>query len=176
MKELAFYFFQCVNDRIQAKADMIEMYIVENYNEDKLELMIRDNGLKFDVGLMKVDNSVAMKSNPALYFLQQNSKENGGNFQMLSHNQTGNLIEFSYPLKSKKRLRFGNVSALLSMLFVTHPQIHFIYSQISQKGEFLFDSEKFKQALVKIDLEDQEFLSNLKELIEAESASVQDFA
>ena len=152
------------------------MYVVENSEEDKLELMIRDNGQKFDVGLMKIDNSIAMNNYPALYFLQHNSKENGGDFQMLSHNQTGNLIEFNYPLKNKNRLRFGSVSTFLSILFVTHPKIHFIYSQISQKGEFLFDSEPFKKALGEMDFENQEFLTNLKALIETESAAVQAFA
>jgi hypothetical protein len=176
MKELAFYFFQCVNDRIQAKADTIEMFIVENYKEDKLELMIRDNGEKFDVGFMKADHSVAMKSYPALNFLQKDSKENEGDFQMLSHNQTGNLIEISYPLKNKQRKRLGSIADFLSMLFVTYPQIHFIYSQISQKGEFLFDSEQFKTALGKMDLNDQEFLTNLRELIDTESSVIQDFA
>lgn len=176
MKELAFYFFQCVNDRIQAKADAIEMYIVENFQEDKLELMIRDNGEKFDVGLMKADNSLAMKAYPALYFLQQNSKEIGGGFQMLSHNQTGNLIEMSYPLKNKERLPLGSVSVFLSMLFITHPKIHLIYSQISQKGEFLFDSKQFKSALGEANHQDQDFLSNLKELIESESAVIQHYA
>ena len=176
MKELAFYFFQCVNDRIQAKADAIEMYIVENYQEDKLELMIRDNGEKFDVALMKADNSFAMKTYPALYFLQQNSKESGGGFQMLSHNQTGNLIEINYPLKSGKRLRLGNISNFLSMLFVTYPKIHLIFSQISQKGEFLFDSEQFKKAMGEVDFEGQEFLSNLKELMDCQSAPIQGLA
>lgn len=176
MKDLAFYFFQCVNDRIQAKADVIEMYIVENSKEDKLELIIRDNGEKFDVGLMKTDNSVAMKKYPALYFLQQNSKENGGGFQMLSHNQTGNLIEVSFPLKNKARLPLGSVAVFLSMLLVTHPQIHFIYSQISLKGEFLFDSKKFQNALGELDLQDHGFLTNLKELIEVESAVIQHYA
>ncbi len=176
MKELAFYFFQCVNDRIQAKADVIEMYIVENSKDDKLDLMIRDNGQKFEVGLMKAENSVTIKKYPALYFLQQNSKESGGDFQMLSHNQTGNLIEIHYPLKSKKRLRLGNISTFLSMLFVTYPKIHFIYSQISKKGEFLFDSEQFTKALNEMDFEEQEFLSNLKELLDSQSASIQVFA
>lgn len=176
VKDLAFYFFQCVNDRIQAKADVIEMYIVENSKEDKLELIIRDNGEKFDVGLMKTDNSVAMKKYPALYFLQQNCKENGGGFQMLSHNQTGNLIEVTYSLKNKERLPLGSVSVFLGMLFVTHPKIHLIYSQISQKGEFLFDSEQFKKAMGEIDFEGQEFLSNLTELIESKSTSIQGLA
>ena len=176
MKDLAFYFFQCVNDRIQAKADVIEMYIVENLEEDKLELMIRDNGEKFDVGLMKADNSVAMKKHPALNFLQKDSEETNGDFKILSHNQTGNLIEISYPLKNKQRTRFGSISNFLSMLFVTYPQIHFIYSQISQKGEFLFDSEQFKIALLKVDFNDQEFLSNLRELIDTESTGIQVFA
>ncbi|MDA3906389.1 MAG: hypothetical protein PF484_09965, partial [Bacteroidales bacterium] len=154
----------------------IEMYIVENSKEDKLELMIRDNGQKFDVRLMKSDNSFAKKSFPSLHFLLQHSKENGGDFQMLSHNLTGNLIEISYPLKSRKRLRLGNSSAFLSMLFLSHPQIHFIYSQISQKGEFLFDSKMFKSLMGKIEADDKEYLANLKELIEIECASIQDFA
>ncbi|MCD6091364.1 MAG: hypothetical protein J7J72_07670 [Bacteroidales bacterium] len=176
MKELAFYFFQCVNDRIQAKANTIEMYIVENNQEDKLELMIRDNGEKFDIGLMKADNSVAMKKYPALNFLQKDSKENKGDFKILSHNQTGNLIEISYPLKNKQRTRLGSISNFLSILFVAYPQIHFIYSQISKKGEFLFDSEQFTKALNEMDFEEQEFLSNLKELLDSQSASIQVFA
>lgn len=176
MKELAFYFFQCVNDRILAKADNIEMYIVENYLEDKLELMIRDNGEKFDVGLIKADNSLAMKKYPALNFLQNDSQENEGSFQLLSHNKTGNLIDVSYPLQNKQRKRLGSIAEYLSMLFVTSPQIHFIYSQISQKGEFLFDSEQFKTSLGEFDFNDKEFLGNLKALISDESTAIQDFA
>jgi len=176
VKELAFYFFQCVNDRIQAKADTIEMYIVENFEKDKLELMIRDNGEKFDVGLMKADNSVALKPYPALNFFQNDCKKYGGDLKKLSHNQTGNLIDISYPLKNKHRTRLGSISNFFSMLFVSYPQIHFIYSQISHKGEFLFDSKLFKTALGKMDINDQEFLSNLRELVDAESAAVQDIA
>lgn len=176
MKELAFYFFQCVNDRILAKADRIEMYIMENIKEDMLELIIRDNGEKFDVRLMNSDNSFAKKSFPSLYFLQQNSRENEGKFKLLSHAQTGNLIEIVYPLKSNKRLSFGKASAYFSMLFISHPQIHFIFSQISRKGEFVFDSMQFLDTMGKIDMEDKEFLSNLKELIEMESAAIQEFA
>lgn len=172
MKELSFYFFQCVNDRIQAKADEIEMYVVENSEEDKLELIIRDNGEKFDIRLIKADNSIAKKSFPAIYFLQKNSKENGGDFQMLSHNQSGNLIEITYPLKNSKRPRLGNVSAYLSMLFISHPEIHFIYSQISEKGEFLFDSFQFNKDLPDVDLGSREFLVNFNELLTAESEAI----
>ena len=95
---------------------------------------------------------------------------------MLSHNQTGNLIEVHYPLKSKTRLRFGSVAVFLSMLFVTYPEIHFVYSQISKKGELLFDSKQFKKALSDVNFEDSEFLSDFKTLIEAESAAIQDLA
>lgn len=176
MQELGFYFFQCVNDRILAKAGVIEMYIVEDTEENKLELIIRDNGQKFDVRLMKSDNSYAKKSFPSLYFLQENSKENKGNFQMLSHNQSGNFIEVTYPLKKSKRPHFGKVAGFLSQLFINHPKIHFIYSQISGKGELLFDSKQFKKALDKNDFADPKFLANLEELLGAESASIQDFA
>lgn len=176
MKELAFYYFQCVNDRIQASADKIEMYIVENESEDKLELIIRDNGEKFDVGFMQEDNRAFLKDYPAFHFFQYDSRHFGGDMQMLSHSLSGNTIAISYPLKSDKRPLLGDVAAFLSMLFITHPKIHFIYSQISPKGEFLFNSELFITAMGKIDYNDRKFLVNLKSLMATESAAIRAYA
>ncbi len=176
MKELSFYFFQCVNHRILAKSTRIEMYIVEDKPVNKLELIIKDNGLKFDKLLMNNDDTYLKKTEPALYFLKSNCKQIGGDFNMLSHNLSGNMISFTYPLKNKSRLPFGNGAAFLSTLFVSNPQIHFIYSQISQNGEFVFDSLQFINSFGAVDFEDKEFLFNLKQLIEVESTAIQEFA
>ncbi len=176
MKELAFYFFQCVNDRIQAKATQIEMYVVENMQENQLDLLIRDNGEKFEKNLMKFDSTDTLMKYPALKFLEQNAKDLKGVFSMLSHNQSGNLIEIHYPLKNENRLRLGSIDVFLSLLFVTHPKIHFIYSQISPKGEFLFDSENFRNMLDDVDFEDVETLGFLKNIIASESDAVTAFA
>lgn len=175
MKELSFYFFQCVNLRILANSTEIELYIVEDYDANTLELIIKDNGVKYDIRLLK-DDAFLKKSLPALHFLKTNNKENGGNFEMLSHNLTGNLISLRYPLQKSARLAFGKVASLLTMLFVTHPQIQFIFSQMSRKGEFVFDSLQFLDNIGKIDMEDKDFLFHLKDLIEMESAAIQEFA
>ena len=101
MKELSFYFFQCVNERIHASANEIEMYVVENTKENRLELIIRDNGEKFDVGFMKEDNNDFIKAFPAFQFFQKDTTKFGGDMKMLSHNLSGNTIEISYPCESR---------------------------------------------------------------------------
>jgi hypothetical protein len=176
MKELAFYFFQCVNDRIQAQASLIEMYVVENQHKNQLELLIRDNGKKYDKELIQFESEEIQNKYPALKYLYQTSENLKGYFSMFSHNQTGNLIEIHFPLKNKERLRLGEIDTFLSMLFIAYPQINFIYSQISQKGEFLFDSASFRNTLGDVDFENAEVLGSLKNIIASESAAVTDFA
>ncbi len=48
--------------------------------------------------------------------------------------------------------------------------------KISNKEEFLFDPNQFKKELDCIDVEKQEFLSNLKELLEHETYAIRAFA
>lgn len=175
MKELSFYFFQCVNLRILANSTEIELYVVEHYDANTLELIIKDNGLKFDIRLLE-DDVFLKKSWPALHFLKMDCNKNGGDFKMLWHNLSGNLISLHYPLLNCPRISFGNGGSLLSMLFVTHPYIHFVFSQISQKGEFIFDSEQFKSRIGEINFESDEFLSNLKALLLNETTAIRAFA
>lgn len=167
-KELAFPFFQCINDRILAKASVVEIYIVEDPKEDKLELIIRDNGQKFDANSMNLNHSESADLFPALHYLQKSAMGMGGDFKIISNPQSGNLIEIAYPLRNPRRPALGNVAAFLSKLFMDEPQIHFIFSQISEKGEFVFDSVQFKQALGDLEYTNKAFKSNLSELLSSE--------
>ena len=61
-------------------------------------------------------------------------------------------------------------------MFVSYPNIHFLYSQLSKRGEFLFDSLAFRNSFSAKEMEDQIFLSNLTEIIESESTAIRVFA
>jgi len=176
MKELGFYFFQFINERISAKASEIEIYIVEDIAKDRLELIVKDNGQRFDSASMEKNSQSGLLAHPSLKFLMQNSRQYGGDNHMLSHKQTGNMIEIDYPLKDIYRPRLGDITPYLSMLIFSHPKIHFIYSQMSHLGEFIFDSDTFKSAIFDLDNESAEFLSSFKDLLQDKISDIQDLA
>lgn len=69
MKDLSFYFFQCVSYRINAQARHIEIYIVENDTDNRLELILKDDGIKFQTELDKTSEKVNQIS--ALKYLKK---------------------------------------------------------------------------------------------------------
>jgi len=135
MNDLAFHLFRYVNERIQEGALRLEMYVVENGAEGKLELIVKDDGTKFSA---KKQTEVQLVSSHSLLFFEKNTKQYKGNFQILSHKQTGNLVQLSYPLSNCPPL--GDISSYLSMLFVTQPKHQVIFSFIGMQGEFTFET------------------------------------
>lgn len=167
MNDLAFHLFRYVNERIHEGAHRLEIYVVENGAEGKLELMVKDNGTKFSAEKQTKDQPAYSRS---LLFFEKNTKQYKGNFQILSHKQTGNLVQLSYPLANCPPL--GDVSSYLSMLFVTQPNHQFIFSYIGLQSEFTFDSQMLRNQFTEEDIEGAEFLQNLNQLIKDETAAV----
>jgi hypothetical protein len=60
----------------------------------------------------------------------------------------------------------GDLAGSLVMLFSAHEDIHFIYTHITDDGEFIFDTDEVKEALDGMPMTDVSIMKYLKEMIQ----------
>lgn len=168
MKDLGLYVFNYLKERIIMQTDYFEVYVVEN--DKQIELIIKDTGK-----MSQPDGLKSKSQLKAIHKLENIAKLYNGDFKIVSYKPSGNLLQCFFP-KSDMVQQFIFVgSKFLISILTEYPKVQIIYSQLSKKGEFLFDSKTFKAQFSEEEKASPAFLKNLKKLIDQETAAIRRF-
>lgn len=150
------------------QTDYFEVYVVDN--DKQIELIIKVAGK-----MSQPDELKSKSQQKAIHKFENIAKLYKGEIKIASYKPSGNLLQCFFP-KSDMVQQFIFVASkfLISILSEYH-KVQIIYSQLSKKGEFPFDSKTFKAQFSEEEKASPVFLKNLKKLIDHKTAAIRMF-
>jgi hypothetical protein len=153
MKDLSLHILDIVHNSISAKADFIEIAIVERHQENLYQLTISDNGKGIAPEILPmvtdpfVTSRKTRKVGLGLSLLKQNAERSGGSLEVLSLVGKGTTVICRFEHNHIDRPAIGDISGVLVQLLAAFPKVHFIFSHQTQHGSYVLDSAEVNDVL-----------------------------
>ncbi len=153
MKELSLHILDIAENGIEAGAHIVKIIIKENYKENLLELIIRDDGKGMDSYLLnKVINMFFTTKNLkkrglGLSLLKNVSENCDGKFYINSLPGKGTEVRATFKLDHIDLPPLGNMSATIIALILRDSFVDLIYMHKVDKNIFILDTREIKRQL-----------------------------
>ena len=172
MKELSLHVYDLMENSIAAKASLIELTITDSLKDNIYSFMIKDNGKGMSQDfLAKVTDPwtttrTTRKVGIGLPLIKMNTELCGGGMNIESEVGKGTTLRFWFQHDHIDRAPMGDLAGTIVMLCAQHEDIHYIYRDITDEGEYIFDTDEVKEALDGMSMNDINIIKYLKEMIE----------
>jgi hypothetical protein len=172
MKELALHILDIVHNSLSARANLIGISITENPALNIYDLMISDNGkgIAADVIDHVTDpfftSRKTRKVGLGLSLLKQNAERTGGFLTIRSEVGKGTTVFCRFTLHNFDRPAIGDIAGVVVDFAVSFPERDFVYSHITSKANYTFDTREVKETLGEMAINDPSIRSFLKEMID----------
>jgi anti-sigma regulatory factor (Ser/Thr protein kinase) len=148
MKELALHILDLVENSIRAQAKRIALSVVEHVAEDRLEIIIQDNGVGMDeVTLRRIwdpfFSGQKKKVGLGIPLFAQVVEQCGGKMEISSKPGEGTSLKAIVQRSHIDLPPLGNLPETLALLVVSHPEIEWnVRHSIDGRG-WSFNSKEF---------------------------------
>lgn len=171
MKDLSMHILDIIQNSVRANAQLVELEIIENKNEDLYSITIKDNGdgMPQDV-LEKVSDPffttrTTRKVGLGLSLLKQNAERTGGYMKILSVLGEGTETEAVFSHSNIDRPSLGDIAGTITILVGANPDMKFVYRHKTDFGTYEFNTDEVKMILDGVPINDVEILEYLREMI-----------
>ena len=175
MKELSLNILDIAENSVKAGAKLTEILICEE--GDMLTITIRDNGCGMDEQTVisaqqpfyttRTTRSVGM----GIPLFKMQAEQTGGSLSLSSKpqkefpNEHGTVISASFYKNHIDYTPLGDVVASVTTLIQGHPDIDFVFSHKTQKGEVMLDTRQLRQVLSGVSLGEFEVIKWIEEYL-----------
>ncbi len=153
MKEIALHILDIVQNSIQAKADLIDIQIEENFKRNCITVKICDNGCGIPDYILPIvtdpytTSRKTRKVGLGLALLKHHAEAAEGYLDIHSEKGKGTRIEALFTKDHIDRQPLGDIAGVIKILLVANPEIEFVYRHFTDMGEFKFSSAETKKVL-----------------------------
>jgi anti-sigma regulatory factor (Ser/Thr protein kinase) len=171
MNDISLHILDLLQNSVTAGASEICLRVAEDLPEDTLKLVIEDNGkgMSREV-LAKVTDPfytsrTTRRVGMGIPLFMQTVKESGGEISIESEEGRGTKLTAVMIHSHIDRPPLGDVANVLVLTMASNPSVHFIFSYIYNKDEFLFDSAEVFEILGDIPINTPQVIKFLNEYI-----------
>lgn len=164
MEDLSLHILDIAENSIDAGATKVEIEIIINKDEDRLILIIRDNGKGMDEDTIKMvkdpffstKNMRKKRFGLGIPLLAQSAEECNGRFSINSEYGKGTVIIAEFKISHIDMKPLGDIGSTMMVLIGGHPEIDFSISYKDNSFSYKLDTEDLKKELdgVPINLSD----------------------
>lgn len=178
MTELSLNILDIVQNSVAAGASLIEIYINESIVEDKLEVVIKDNGRGIPKQIIDtVDDPftttrTTRKTGLGLPLLRHHACLTGGDIEIKSEEGKGTEVKAFFGLSHIDRQPLGDITGVLIILMSANPDIDFLYKHSTQAGNYSFSTIEAKRLLEVKKINDYGLLRDIGEMIRENLISI----
>lgn len=172
MKELSLHVYDLMENSIAAKATLVELTIRDSLKDNIYAFTIKDNGKGMSKEfLAKVTDPwtttrTTRKVGIGLPLIKMNTENCGGGMKIKSEVGVGTQLDFWFQHDNIDRPPMGDISGTIVMLTSQYEDIRFIYKHITDKDEYVFDTNEVKEVLDGMSMHDVSIMKYLKEMIQ----------
>lgn len=171
MKNLALHILDIVQNSLRAEASLVDIYIHQNKKDNVMELVIKDDGKGMSQEMLDkvtdpyTTSRTERKVGLGISLLKQNAEQANGNFSISSGEGKGTMINAGFRLDHLDTPPLGDVIDTVVILTSGNPKSDFIYTHITDQGEYTFDSRKVKEVLEGVPIYDSQVVTFLREML-----------
>ncbi|RBP36415.1 ATP-binding protein [Garciella nitratireducens] len=173
MKELSLHVLDILQNALQAKAKLIQLRIIESTIENKLVIIVEDDGVGMSEELLKKVSDpfsttrTTRRVGLGLSLLQAATQRCQGDFRIDSEKGKGTRVEASFQYDHIDRAPLGDMAETIESVLVSLENCELIYFHQFNEREFIFDTREIKKVLgEEISLWEPEVMQWIKEYIQ----------
>ena len=179
MKELSLNILDITYNSIKAKAEKIEISVLESISKNLVEIEIKDNGCGMDEEFLRrvtdpfVTTRTTRKVGLGIPLFKQSAEDTDGSFNISSKVGIGTKVYASFRLDHLDRAPIGDMSSTMVSLIQANDQIRFIYRHTTDQGVFTLDTDDLHEQLGDVPLSEPAVLSWIGEYINENLDAIQ---
>ena len=171
MEDLSLHILDIVQNSISAEADTVSLFITEDLQNDRLIIIVVDNGRGMDEETAKkvVDpfytTRTTRKVGLGLPLLNAAAEACDGFLSIDSQPGKGARVEAQFSLGHIDRPPLGSTIDTMITLLVCNPNVDFVYEHSTNEGKFLFDTRLVRGEIPDIPLDNPDVLEWIREYL-----------
>jgi len=135
-------------------AQVVELYLIDQIQEDKFEILIIDNGA-----------SIANKELEQAENMIKNLGVKSPNKYYQYFHKAKNTLQFEFHTKDSQ-IKLLDLNKFVGLLMVQFPNKEFVFTYNSPKGEYLLNSKDFIKEFTNEEISSKEFSLYLHEILQ----------
>ena len=169
MEDISLHILDIAENSVAAKADKIEIKILEDKKKDLLLVEISDNGSGMDEETTKkaLDPFYTTKTTRrfglGLPFLSEAAKAAKGDLSIKSKKGKGTKIKATFQHSHIDRKPLGDIGQTIITLVIGNPEVDIIYMHKKNSHNYFFNTRKIKSRLKGRPINSPEGIRMLKE-------------
>ncbi len=171
MKELSLHILDIAENSIRAEATMVELNIIEDIKNNKLTIIIKDNGFGMDQDFLKkvldpfITTRTTRRVGLGLPLFKAAAEECEGNLLIDSIKGEGTTILATFKYDHIDRMPIGNMADTIITLILADDKIEYTYTHIRDDEKFIFSTIEIKKVLQELPITNIEVIGWIKEHI-----------
>ncbi|MBM4352121.1 MAG: ATP-binding protein [Deltaproteobacteria bacterium] len=151
MEDLSLHILDVVENAIAAKARRIEISVLEEIEEDRLTIEIKDDGIGMDEEVRQkaadpfFTTRTSRRVGLGLSFLAQAAEEAGGKLEIESRPGDGTKVRATFQHGHIDRKPLGSMSETMVMLFLGNPDVDFHYNHMKGEKSYTLKSQWMRE-------------------------------
>lgn len=171
MKELSLNILDIAQNSIRADATVIDIIIDENIKDNKLSIVISDNGCGMSEDFLKrvrdpfTTTRTTRKVGMGIPLFELAATQAGGGLDIVSSEGSGTCLTATFEYDNIDRAPIGDIAGTIITLVSANPEIEFRYIHRVDDAEFSFDTAEVKNILGDVPLDSTEVLAWIMDYI-----------
>ncbi len=153
MEDLSLHILDIAENATNAGATLVEISIREDRGQNLLEIVIRDNGSGMDAEMLArardpfVTTRKTRRVGLGLPFLEQATREAGGNLKIASEPDRGTAVTATFQADHIDRKPLGDMGSTMISLIVGYPGVDFVYESDLEGEKTKLDTREIRAVM-----------------------------
>jgi len=172
LREISLHILDIVENGISAGANHIKISVDESRRENRLKIVIEDNGSGIKPEFMEnitdpfVTSRTTRRVGLGLSLLKAAALRSDGDFTITSEPEKGTCVSAIFVYDHIDRMPVGDMAGTISTLIICNPEIDFVYTHVIDGNDFFMDTREIRKELKNIPLYDPQVIKHITETIE----------
>lgn len=172
MPEISLHILDVTNNSVKANANLIEIYVEIRQDDDKLSVIIKDNGHGMSQDTINKVTDPFFTSRTTrnvglgIPFFKLSAEATGGDFIIKSKKGSGTTVKATYKLSHIDRMPLGDINSTIQTLVVFNKDIDFLYEYKVDGESFRLDTKEFREILGDIPFDHPEIYVYIQKYLE----------
>lgn len=153
MQEISLNILDIAENGVKAGASLVTITVEEQPEEDRLTVMIEDNGCGMNAEQAKrvtdpfFTSRTTRKVGLGVPFIKMAAEMTGGSFSLRSVPGEGTVVTAVFGYAHIDRMPLGNMAETIGTLVQCNPHMDFVYRHTVANRSFAMDTREFKAVL-----------------------------
>ncbi len=172
LRELSLHILDIAENSVQAGAKTVEIEVLEDTKQDRLKILVKDNGRGMTQEKMEklsdpfVTSRTTRKVGLGIPFLKAAAEACNGHLQIESAIGKGTEVEVEFQRSHIDRMPLGDLAGTFLNLLIGYPDVNWIFNYRKDEKVFYLNDQELKKELSGIPLSDATVLSFLRKTID----------